>query len=82
MQNTDHAEQAHPDWALILALGGPAKVAEILGLPKNGGVQRVQNWKHRGIPPAVKVQYPALFLNGAPEVPKAPTPEEPAKQEQ
>lgn len=51
-----------PDWALITALGGPVKVAELLKLPKDGGVQRVQNWKYRGIPPAVKVDHPDLFL--------------------
>jgi hypothetical protein len=51
-----------PDQKLIAALGGPAKVAVLLGLPKYGGVQRVQNWTVRGIPSAVKVQYPDLFM--------------------
>ena len=60
MEQTDH--QAHPDWALITELGGPLKVAERLGLAKEGGVQRVQNWKYRGIPPAVKLEHPELFL--------------------
>lgn len=52
----------HPDWALVTALGGPVKVAEMLGYAKYGGVQRVQNWKTRGIPPAVKLERPDLFL--------------------
>jgi hypothetical protein len=49
------------DRALITALGGPSKVAELLGYPKEGGVQRVQNWKRRGIPSAVKLERPDLF---------------------
>jgi hypothetical protein len=52
----------HPDAQLIEKLGGPTQVAERLGLPKYGGVQRVQNWTVRGIPSAVKVEYPALFM--------------------
>lgn len=57
-------EKPDPDWDLVLALGGPAKVAELLGWTKEGGVQRVQNWKARGIPAKVKVQRPDLFLPG------------------
>jgi hypothetical protein len=49
------------DKALIDSLGGPAKLAEKLGYDK-GGVQRVQNWTTRGIPPAVKLERPDLFL--------------------
>lgn len=52
------------DRDLIEGLGGPTRVAEILGLPKQGGAQRVQNWLHRGIPAAVKVQRPDLFMPG------------------
>lgn len=52
----------HPDWHLITALGGAQKVAEMMGYAKDGGVQRVQNWKARGIPPAVKLERPDLFL--------------------
>lgn len=52
----------HPDWKLITALGGPVKVAELLDLEKDGGVQRVQNWKSRGIPDAMKVARPDLFM--------------------
>lgn len=51
------------DSELIDALGGPAKLAERLGyVPSAGGVQRVHNWRRRGIPAAVKVQHPDLFL--------------------
>lgn len=50
------------DGALIDSLGGAAKVAEILGLDKNGGVQRVHNWKSRGIPAQVKLDHPELFI--------------------
>jgi hypothetical protein len=53
----------------IKALGGPTKVAELLGYDKaKGGVQRVQNWLDRGIPPAVKVEFPHIFMTDvAPE---------------
>lgn len=51
------------DRALIEELGGPAKVAEMLGYDKrDGGVQRVSNWLTRGIPAAVKVERPDLFM--------------------
>lgn len=51
------------DAQLIADLGGPAKVAELLKYDKqNGGVQRVQNWITRGIPPKVKLQFPEVFL--------------------
>jgi hypothetical protein len=52
------------DSQLIDDLGGPARVAERLGYDKLGGVQRVQNWKTRGIPPKVKLEHPDLFLRG------------------
>ena len=55
------------DTELIAHYGGPAKLARLLGFPEQGGVQRIQNWTTRGIPPAVKVQFPEIFLN-------APTP--------
>lgn len=50
------------DRELIACLGGPTKVAELLNLPKYGGVQRVQNWTQRGIPAAVKVAHPRIFM--------------------
>lgn len=53
----------HKDAELIARLGGPTKVAEALGFDKaQGGTQRVQNWLARGIPAAVKLQRPDLFL--------------------
>jgi len=53
----------HPDWQLVIGLGGPTKVALLLGYDvRHGGVQRVQNWKERGIPPSVKIAHPGLFL--------------------
>ncbi|MNV21651.1 hypothetical protein D3C71_1125920 [compost metagenome] len=52
------------DPEMIKALGGPTKVAELLGYDKgNGGVQRVQNWLTRGIPAQVKLDHPHLFLS-------------------
>lgn len=53
------------DTELIAYYGGPAKLARMLGFPEHGGVQRIQNWTTRGIPPAVKVQFPEIFLNAA-----------------
>lgn len=60
------------DRQLILDLGGPTKVAVMLGLDKTkGGPQRVQNWMTRGIPAKVKLQRPDLFL---PDLVKQPEP--------
>lgn len=51
------------DSQLIDDLGGPAQLAERLGYSaKAGGIQRVHNWRRRGIPAAVKLQHPDLFL--------------------
>jgi hypothetical protein len=56
----------HSDSQLIDALGGPAKVALMLGYDTDaGGVQRVSNWKKRGIPSKVKVERPDLFMVGS-----------------
>lgn len=55
-------KQKTPDAALIKALGGPTKVAELIGIEKRGGAQRVQNWMVRGIPASAKVQYPHIFM--------------------
>ena len=52
------------DAKLIETLGGPAKVAELLGYEKDGGIQRVHNWIERGIPPKVKLEHPEIFLSG------------------
>jgi len=52
----------HPDSALIDRLGGPAELARALGFdPKAGGVQRVQNWRQRGIPEVIRLRRPDLF---------------------
>ena len=60
----DTTKTDHPDWALITDLGGPAKVARLLGYESRGGIQRVQNWRYRGIPAEVKIAFPELFLPG------------------
>lgn len=49
------------DKTLILALGGPSKVADMLSFKKPGGAQRVQNWMTRGIPAQQKLDRPDLF---------------------
>lgn len=45
--------------------GGPAKVAELLGFKADIGTQRVQNWKTRGIPAAVRLKHLDLFWQPA-----------------
>lgn len=50
------------DKELIESLGGPSKVAELLGYDKKGGPQRVNNWITRGIPARVKISHPDIFL--------------------
>lgn len=50
------------EWALIESLGGPPKVVELLGMKHPSSLQRVHNWKKRGIPLAVKLSRPDLFL--------------------
>lgn len=52
------------DRELIKQLGGPARVSELLQFEKGRGVQRVHNWCSRGIPAAVKVKRPDLFMPG------------------
>jgi hypothetical protein len=80
------------DSTLIDRYGGAAKLAELLGFDK-GGVQRVHNWRTRGIPPAVKLERLDLFgpdavarllaevpeQAPAPVVPTAPADREPAE---
>ena len=52
------------DAELIEKLGGPTKLAALLNFDKEaGGVQRIQNWITRGIPPKVKLDYPHIFLS-------------------
>lgn len=43
----------------IESLGGSTVVAKKTGY----SVQRVQNWKNRGIPASVKLEFPELFLS-------------------
>lgn len=51
------------DAELIAEMGGPARLAEVLGYDvRRGGVQRVHNWISRGIPASVKVAFPEVFL--------------------
>jgi hypothetical protein len=45
------------DKDLIDTLGGPAKLARRLGY----SVQRVENWKKRGIPAQVRLDNPDVF---------------------
>lgn len=52
------------DAELIDKLGGPSRLAEILGFDREGGAQRVHNWKERGIPAKVKLMRPDLFIPG------------------
>lgn len=63
------------DKDLILSLGGPAKVARLLGYGK-WGTNRVCNWMERGIPAAVKLDFPHIFLVG--DKRKKPQRKEPA----
>ncbi len=49
------------DKEIIDDLGGPAKVVALLGLTGKGQVQRVHNWKVRGIPPQVRLDHPGVF---------------------
>lgn len=51
----------HKDSELIDQLGGPAEVARKLGFEMPKGIQRVQNWKYRGIPPYTLVTRQDVF---------------------
>jgi hypothetical protein len=42
---------------LIDQLGGPTKVAKMLGWNEPGAVQRVANWRTRGIPAQVLLDH-------------------------
>ena len=62
MCNTVMSQTTHPDAALIDRLGGPAEVARLLGFDtRTGGVQRIQNWKTRGIPEVIRLRRQDLF---------------------
>lgn len=64
------------DAELIDHHGGPARLAEKLGWHESRAVQRIHNWRSRGIPAAVKLKYPAIFLAKL----AAPTPKKQAPQ--
>jgi hypothetical protein len=49
------------DAQIIDDLGGPAKVADLLGYESSIGTQRVHNWKVRGIPSKVRLKHLELF---------------------
>lgn len=59
------ATKPHPDWVLIRRLGGPATVVRYLneaaGDPERFDLQRVQNWKARGIPARVRLDFAQVF---------------------
>lgn len=63
------------DAHLIERLGGPAKVAELLGLDKDGGTQRVHNWKARGIPSRVRLDHAEVFRRAEAEMAADSTPQ-------
>lgn len=51
---------------LIDRLGGPAKLAQKLGLSdRPGQIQRISNWKKRGIPARVMLAFPDVFGIGS-----------------
>lgn len=47
---------------IIDALGGPTEVAKKLGYKLPSGAARVSNWKKRGIPAKIKLEFPWMFL--------------------
>lgn len=56
-------QPAHPHALLINKLGGPTTVAHMLrarGM-RRCTVQRVSNWKSRGIPPRVWLEHAVVF---------------------
>lgn len=57
-----HSRRVAADRDLIRALGGQTAVARMLGLTLPGGAQRVNHWLTRGIPAAVKLSRPDIFL--------------------
>ena len=50
------------DSQTIDALGGVTEVARKLGFALPQGASRVANWRRRGIPAQVKLDFPWLFL--------------------
>lgn len=54
-------DKYHDDAKIIDALGGPTAVANRLGFSSTGSVQRVQNWKYRGIPEVIRLRRQDVF---------------------
>lgn len=50
------------DAELINLHGGPAQLAKKLGWSESRAVQRIHNWRTRGIPAVMKLKYPDLLL--------------------
>lgn len=49
---------AHETKALIDKVGGPAELAKLLGIDgEKWWPQRINNWKSRGMPPAVVLEH-------------------------
>jgi len=50
------------DGEFIDALGGPRRVCELLRYDaENGGLQRIYNWRTRGIPSKVLLEHAAIW---------------------
>ena len=58
----------HPHAQLIDRLGGSKAVAQALALTTPGSLQRVSNWKRRGIPELLMLKRPEVFAEHAPEL--------------
>lgn len=62
MFNIISMKNNHHHSKLIDELGGPTALADKLGYDrKKGGVQRVSNWRYRGIPAAVILNNQHIF---------------------
>ncbi|MCG7657151.1 YdaS family helix-turn-helix protein [Wielerella bovis] len=51
-------DKIEADRKLIAELGGNTVLAKLIGVTP----QRVCNWKSRGIPPGIKIDFPEIFL--------------------
>lgn len=51
----------HADADLIDQLGGPSALAARLNFTGPFRVQRVQNWKYRGIPEVIRLRHREIF---------------------
>lgn len=61
------------DAELIENLGGATALAKRLGLKTPDGARRVHNWKSRGIPPRVRLDFPRVFKLTKPSKPTEAT---------